>query len=228
MRFFLTAVAVLVLLVPASCGEPNVTDATTTPEQGAEGGGNGSVPDVVEQAINQVAASLAYDQFVVAMVKVVFQHFGSEEGQSTLWIENFGERVAVETDLVTRFGSFEEPNRRQAYWDGDRLYSRDLTNDELFDIGIRQKNMEPAAVTVISPADLESVGYERLGEMMITGQSCEHWRNPTIRYESCFWNRIELLSINGLLEDGGFSLKFEAVEIVEGEGIPDEIRALGG
>ena len=39
MRLFLNSVAVLALMVPASCGEPNVTDATTTPEQGAEDGG---------------------------------------------------------------------------------------------------------------------------------------------------------------------------------------------
>lgn len=181
-----------------------------------------SAPGVVEATPQGTPAVLTIDQFGVDTAKIVFEHTGTEPGQSTFWIENFGERVAIETDLTTGFG----PNRSHAYWDGDRLYRLDLETGERFDTPLRQRNMEPASVTVVPAADLESVGYERIGEMVIAGIACAHWRNPAIGYETCFWNRIELLSINGLLEDGGFTLRYEAIEIVVGEPIPDEIRAL--
>jgi|TARA_B110000116_G_C16266085_1_gene328661 hypothetical protein len=45
--------------------------------------------------------------------------------------------------------------------------------------------------------------------------------------EGGFGSWIELLSITGSFEEGGISLKYRVMEIVEGEGIPDEIQALG-
>ncbi len=212
-----------VLLVLGSCGESDDSEqAKDTVAGNVELESSSPVSSSEEATPGQLTVTLANDQFGIDTVKIVFEHSGSEQGRSTLWIENYGERVAIETDLTTVLG----PDRSYAYWDGDRLYRRDLETDELYDTPLRQRNMEPASVTIIAPADLAAAGYERLGDITIAGVACEHWRNPTINYETCFWNRIELLSINGLIEDGGFMLRHEAVEIVEGEGIPEDIRAL--
>lgn len=224
MRILETTGLILALTIPAACGDASAPGAADSGEQAA----GGAAGEIVDNALSGVPANLALDQFGIDTIKVVFSHFGSEEGTRTMWIENYGERVAIQRDYVTRFGSFEEPTRNIAYWDGERIYMHNLVNDQRSDMGLRQRDMEPASVTITSPTDLVNVGYERVGEMTIAGRTCEHWRNANLNYETCFWNRIELLSLNGYLEEGGFTLKHEAVEIVEGENIPEEIRALGG
>lgn len=168
------------------------------------------------------------DKFDLETFKVVYRHDGSETGTSTLWVEDYGERAAMDVDIVTKLGNFEQRRRQHNYWDGERVYMHDLEADSRFDTVMRPKDMEPAAFAVTSSDDLVRVGYERIGDLTIAGQTCEHWRNDSINYEACRWKRIELMSKNAALAEatGGLTLQKEAVELVEGEGIPEEFKSL--
>jgi hypothetical protein len=179
------------------------------------------VGKVVERGVAAVVPPA--DRFGVETFRVVFELEGQETGRRTMWVEDHGSRVGIEEEL-TGYGG---PQRKLYYWDGARSHMQDLPDGEVYTTTIRTKVSEPTAFATTSAADLERVGYERLGEKTVAGKTCEHWKNARFNYEGCRWNGIELEFLNGAGTDKILQ-RTVAVEFVEGEGIPDRVKAIAG
>lgn len=190
------------------------------------GGGTGAAANASEGA-GMVAAREAAeafvpeaDQFGVKRFKIVYELEGQTDGMRTMWVEDYGARVGLEFDART----YGEADVSQMYWNGEKMFLRRKPDDPVFPT-IRVKDSEPTSFAVTDAADLTRVGYERLGEKTIAGKTCEHWKNETLNFEGCRWNNIELEFLNGAGTDRIIQ-RVTAVEYVEGEGVPDRLKAL--
>ena len=207
-----STVALGVILLVSGCGEGEEADA----EQPAETG------NAVELAERTAEAFVpAADQFGVEQFKVVFALEGQQTGTRTMWVEDYGARVGMEDSLTV----YTEQQHKLYYWDGSQSHLLDLPDGEVYSTGIRTRDSEPTSFATTPASDLELVGYERLGEKTLVGQTCEHWQNTQLNYEGCRWNNIELEFLNGAGTDRIIQRSI-ATEFVEGEGIPDRIRAM--
>jgi hypothetical protein len=90
---------------------------------------------------------------------------------------------------------------------------------------LRTKSSEPTSFATTPAKDLTTVGYERIGDKVIVGKTCEHWKNGQFNFEGCRWSNIELEFLNGA-GTARILQRTVATELVEGEGIPDRIKAL--
>lgn len=225
MEKMVIAAAAVVALLTTGCGDSS-QNATT---KAAKASGSEPAQTTGESRFRPSPATRrAPDEYNVESFKVVYEYDGTESGTMTLWVEDYGNRVAMETDLVTKMGRMQQPRRQRAYWDGDRMYLQDLTNDSVWESGLRMKDMEPSAFAITSDQDLERVGYERIGDQTIAGKTCEFWRNEGLNFEACRWNRVDLMSDNRAISDKTDGVRFakKAVEFVEGEIIPADFKSL--
>jgi hypothetical protein len=69
------------------------------------------------------------------------------------------------------------------------------------------------------------VAPARLGDRTLLGRTCEHWKHDGLNYDGCRWNNIELEFLNGA-GTSRIVQRTVAVELVEGEGIPDRFKAI--
>jgi hypothetical protein len=200
----------LALLTLTGCGDSeNATD------------GDGTA-DAAEVA-SEIAAGFvpAADQFGVATFKIVYQLEGQETGTRTMWVEDHGGRVAVEDDLTV----YNMPKRSLYYWDGSRSHMQDLPDGDVFRTPVRTKASEPTAFATTAASGLTTIGYTRIGDKTIAGRTCEHWKQDALNFEGCRWNSIELEFLNGAGTDRVIQRTL-AVELVEGERIPERFTAL--
>ena len=162
-----STVALGVILLVSGCGEGEEADA----EQPAETG------NAVELAERTAEAFVpAADQFGVEQFKVVFALEGQQTGTRTMWVEDYGARVGMEDSLTV----YTEQQHKLYYWDGSQSHLLDLPDGEVYSTGIRTRDSEPTSFATTAASDLELVGYERLGEKTLVGQTCEHvW--PDVR-----------------------------------------------
>ncbi|NNF57427.1 MAG: hypothetical protein HKN04_04225 [Rhodothermaceae bacterium] len=214
MRAFLQGVAAVafVALIVSGCGE-DAPDAASSTE------GEDTAAEMAEQVAEAFVP--AADQFGVEQFKVVYALEGQETGTRTMWVEDYGARVGMEDSLTL----YSERQHKLYYWDGDQSHLLDRPDGEVYSTGLRVKASEPTAFATTPASSLETVGYERLGEKTLVGHTCEHWQNTQLNYEGCRWNNIELEFLNGAGTDRILQQSV-ATEFVEGEGIPDRIRAL--
>lgn len=197
-----------------ACGESDQVDdqdANATPAQTAQ------------QVATDIAAAFVpqADQFGVERFKIVFDIEGQETGTRTMWVEEYGTRVGVEDNLTV----YNQTQHRLYFWDGSRGHMKDLPDGPSSSSPLRTKSSEPTSFATTPASDLATVGYERIGDKDIVGKTCEHWRNDQFNFEGCRWNRIELEFLNGAGTDRIIQ-RSVATELVEGEGIPDRIKAL--
>lgn len=179
----------------------------------------------VQQAVEDLAAAFVprADQFGVEQFKVVYDLEGQETGTRTMWVEDFGARVGIEDNLTI----YNQPQHKLYYWDGDQGHMKDLPDGQVSSMRLRMKSSEPTSFATTPGDQLQSVGYEQLGEKDIVGITCEHWKNDQFNYEGCRWKNIELEFLNGAGTEQIIQRSI-ASEYVEGEAIPERIKAIGG
>jgi hypothetical protein len=211
-RLFARTTLVFAVLTAAGCGDAEEPAASVS-----------STSTDVSSTVEQLARDLVppVDQFGVEQFKVVYALDGQETGTRTMWVEGYGTRVGIEEDLTV----FGQAKRSVYYWDGNLSHMKDLPDGEVSAIEIRTKVSEPTAFAITPASDLEVVGYARVGEKNVAGLTCEHWKNDQLNYEGCRWNSIELEFLNGA-GTPTIVQRVTATEFVDGEGIPDRIRAL--
>lgn len=209
----LVLVAYFMALFVSGCGDGGQTDDSPRTTD---------ADDAVETAERAAEAFVPEaDQFGVGQFKIVYDLEGQETGTRTMWVEDYGAHVGLE-DSLTVYG---ESQHKLYYWDGDRSHLKDLPDGQVFSTGIRTKASEPTSFATTPARTLELIGYERVGEKTILGRTCEHWKNDQLNYEGCRWNNIELEFLNGAGTERIIQ-RSTASEFVEGERIPDRIRAL--
>ena len=200
--------------------------------------GNGGSPDAGQPAASAPAPDrtgsrgfeAAADQFGLerfsittetyrAPVKVGLRTRRESSATVTRYVENYGERVAMETRS--------EKRHEQYYWDGRRGILHDVVTGTTTDQGaVRLRTSEPEQRAVASASQLASWGYERAGEKTVLDRPCEVWASPEQRTEFCRWRHLVLESLD-FDTDGNETGRMTAIEIREGEGIPAEFAALG-
>jgi len=213
-----TAGAALSLIV-AGCGEPQV-DAESDSAAVSE---NGDAEDDVTEAVDRAVASFVpeADQFGVERFKIVYEMEGQQTGTRTLWVEDHGDRVAVE-ERLTIYGVDEH---KMNYWDGEATWLKQSPDAAPARTGIRTKASEPSSFAVTPASDLETIGYRRTGEKTVAGRTCEVWVHDGLNYEGCRADHIEYEFLNGA-GTPDIIQRATAIEFVEGEGIPDRLKAL--
>ncbi len=209
------SLAVLSLAL-AACGDgaPDGEDAA--------GAGNTPSAAVENTGPEKAGTDAAPYRFGTETAAIVYAHQGSLSGTSTLYIEQWGERAAIVENLLGSGGA----RNQTALWIEDRMFVHDHAREESWATGIRYRALEPSMFAAATDKQLELAGYERIGAMEIAGQTCEHWRNPTMKLEACRWNGFDLLLVTGQQEDGRFTTKKIAVDIVTDTAIPEDILAL--
>ena len=161
------------------------------------------------------------DQFGLEQFKIVFELEGQETGTRTLWIEDHGARVGMESDVMV----YTEAQHQLYYWDGEQSYMQSLPDGEVTTAPLRVKASEPTSFATTSETNLTTVGYQKIGEKTVLGYTCEHWQNLSLNFEGCRWNHLELEFLNGAGTQNVVQ-RTTATELVEGEGIPERIREL--
>jgi len=209
-RPLLTLLAMALAALTIACGGPG--------EGGAEGGAEGA-----RQAATEIAQAFVprADQFGVERFKLVYDLEGQETGTRTMWVEEYGARVGMEDDLAI----YNQQQHRLYYWDGERGYMKDLPDGQSSSSPLRMKSSEPTSFATAPESGLTTVGYERIGDKDVAGKTCQHWKNAQFSFEGCRWKNIELEFLNGAGTQRIIQ-RSTATEYVEGEGIPDRIKAL--
>ena len=215
----------------AGCGGEKNTEATAPADAAPEAAGvtaektdanAAPAADPVKQVIEETVAPFIpeADQFGLQSFKIVYRMEGQQTGTRIMYVEDYGKRVALEEDL-TAFNMTED---KITYWDGETVHLK-INDGAVSAIRIRPITTEPSSFATTSAANLELVGYKRLGEKTILGKPCEHWRSEPLNFEGCRWNNIDLENQNGAGTDKVLQ-SIVAIEFVEGEGIPDHIKAI--
>lgn len=215
-------IAASAMALAACGGGENEADTSAGSGTGAAAANEDAGQEQATRAARETAERFVpkADQFGVKRFKIVYDLEGQTDGRRTMWVENYGERVGLEYDAAT----YGEADKSQMYWNGERMFLKRKAEDAPMRT-IRVKDSEPTSFAVTKAADLERVGYERLGEKTVAGVTCEHWKNETLNYEGCRWNNIELEFLNGAGTDRIIQ-RVTAVAFVEGEGMPDRLKAL--
>ena len=214
---------VLITCLLAACGQSESpgaqTPGVTPPTQSDNSATN---PQAVQEQVEEFVEAFVpeADQFGVKQFKIVYRLKGQENGTRTMWVEDYGRRVALEDKIKV----FNMDQNKLVYWDGEKSHLKNLPDGETFTTGIRTKTTEPSSFATTSASDLELVGYKRIGDKNILGETCEHWINETLTYEGCRWNRIDLEFKVGV-GTAKIVQSSVATEYVEGEGIPDRIKS---
>ncbi len=212
----LTTLVAALLLV--ACGESEPGDSGSGSGSG-KGTSGSDVQKRVEKELEEFVPKA--DQFGVETFKIVYDLKGQETGTRTMWVEAYGDRIGIE-DQVTVYKTAEH---RLYYWDGERSHMKTLPDGKVSSMRLRRKDSEPSSFATLPAASLETAGYVRIGDKDVLGKTCEHWKNERFNYEGCRWKRIDLEFFNG----AGTAKIIQstiATEFVEGEGIPDRIKAL--
>ena len=198
--------AALVLTACGSGGDTSETAAGTP--------ANDSVQAVVEKEIATFIPSAK--QFGVKQFKLVSNLEGGPVGTRTLWVEDYGNRVGLLREAT--FGNFDD--YYVGYWDGEKMHFRNAPDAPVQHMAIRLITTEPSSFATTEATQLEAIGYERIGDKVIAGQTCEHWKQTQQDWEGCRLNHIEFAWRIGE------SQNTTATEYVEGESIPAEIKDL--
>jgi hypothetical protein len=183
--------------------------------------------DAEEAAGGAVAAELAgvfvpeAGKFGVESFEIVYALEGQENGTRTIWVENGGERVGIES-VVTVYGN---QQHQLYYWDGARGYMKELPDGKVSSMGLRMKVSEPTSFATTEASGLERAGYERVGDRDVLGHPCEHWKHEGLNYEGARWRGIEMEFHNGA-GTGKIVQSTVATSFAEGASIPDRIVAL--
>ena len=216
--------AVFALTLAACSGEKpagtsNGEAAETAASEGGVPGMDASVQKEIEDTVNAFIPTAK--DFGVRNFKIVYELEGQLDGTRTMWVEDYGARVGVEEDVV--FGSLEE--HKLTYWDGEKVHLK--TNDDaVSSIGIRPIQTEPSSFSTSSDSDLELVGYERIGDKILVGKTCEHWKNPNLNYDGCRWKHIDLEFLTGAPGGDTIAQRTTATSFSEGGAIPNHIKGL--
>lgn len=219
----ITGILAAASMLLAACGGGGGGTDTVQADDTGDPGSARTGEEVAQEAVETFADVFIpeADEFGVKTFKIVYELEGQQTGTKTLWVEDYGARVGVEQDAV----AYRMQDYRRAYWDGEKVHLQNEPDGEISSIGIRPIDTEPSSFARTPPAQLEMVGYARVGEKTIAGQTCEHWTNDALNYDGCHWNKIEL---EFTISDGSGKTvqRTTAVSFEEGVGVPSEIKAM--
>jgi len=213
-------------LALSACGQSDQTaapEAEAGPDHSEQSQDQAASNQDVQDAVETIAEAFVPEagEFGVERFKIVYELEGQETGTRTMWVEAHGERVAVE-ETVSMFGMQET---KVQYWDGERSHMKNRPDAAVSAMRLRTKLTEPTSFATTPAVDLERVGYQRAGDKTIAGVTCEHWINENLNYDGCRADHIEFEFVNGAGTDRIIQ-RVTATEYVEGEGIPDRLKAL--
>jgi hypothetical protein len=207
------AILVLPLLFLAACGQQQ-------PQQQAavEGQAENAAPAPEQLPPPPPPPPGPQEGYEVQNVRVVYRLEGPQRGTSTLWIEEGGLRVAAR-DAYTDFSGEVD---QDVYWDGSAAHFRP-EGGEVGHSPFIPNRFQPSTIATEDPAMIQRLGYVQTEMRTVAGKPCQVWHNASARIELCVWQGVNLQEF---IEEGQAQFRRIATEVVEGERIPDEIRAL--
>lgn len=220
----LRSLLALLLVTPLiACGDKAPAEPPGTEKPGTEKPAEEPTPEKAAPAPEKAEAPKKPDRnaFDIQTVKVVYALEGQTTGTRTLYVEDFGARVGV----VEKSTTYGEAKDSAYYWDGKKGHLRRNPGEPVSSMGLRVKVSEPTSFATTPAVDLERVGYVRVGDKTIAGQTCEHWKNEKLNYEGCRWKGFDLEFLNGA-GTPKIKQRTTATAVVEGEAIPDAVKAL--
>jgi hypothetical protein len=208
------ALFALPLLLLAACGQPQ-------PQQQAEAPAPGqaqNTPPPEQPPPPPPPPPGPQDGFEVQNVRITYRLEGPQQGTSTIWIEDQGHRVAARD----AYNDFSGEVDQDVYWDGSQAHFRP-EGGEVGHSRFIPNRFQPSTIATEDPAMIQRLGYQQIEMRTVAGQPCQVWRNTTARIELCVWKGVNLQEF---IEQGPAQFRRIATEVVEGEMIPAEFRAL--
>lgn len=133
------------------------------------------------------------NRYLVKSAIVKMKHSGMSEGEETIYIDQYGERVARYTDLKTSVMGMTSRTKELELTLGDEIYSIDLLTNTGVKSTIPVSDMSEKEMkewAAIGEQMLEDMGFEKTGQEKILGKTCDVWEGMGTR--SWIWNNLAL------------------------------------
>jgi hypothetical protein len=202
---------VLLLLFLAACGQPQQQAAVEAPAQNA-----GPAPEQLPPPPPPPPGP--QEGFDVQNVRINYRLEGPQRGTTTLWIEEGGLHVAARDSYTDFSGEVDQ----DVYWDGRAAHFRP-EGGEIGHSPFIPNRFQPSTMATENPEMIARLGFQQIEMRTVAGKPCQVWRNDGARIELCVWQGINLQEF---IEQGDAQFRRIATEVVEGERIPDDLRAL--
>lgn len=198
-----------------ACGEQGSAPAVETPSPSLQA--DNSAPSAAPSKPAPATVPTSQSGFGIETVRISYKQTGPGPvtATTTFWIEDFGAHAAMRK----QYGP-PSPERNDTYWNGETAFIK--RSDRGSGVGLvkyHPDEMRASSMVTSSEPERAALGWTATGERTFAGKTCAAWKSEKLGREFCVWRGVNIQEIT-------IGRAVEATEIVEGERIPDDLRAL--